>query len=321
MEQKEAASAATQFSDEHWVNLISRLSAWLRDHGIDETKARIRVNPPNNERKHAILFLSLPGDDGFVVFYGDTPQELFGQAVKRCESRVPAAPTSNDAVHLTVMNLPSNDLAYANAVYIHDSHLERGSLLFPETTTHVKVNDQRIFPLVKHPMVQKGCIAVSSLQRDSFVPQLPLAKLTKVSPCDIVTETKVADSLVIEFEPVANFKVDVDPLALLDFLHAEFKDQMVYPGTKLASTKFANRVFSFRVTKGEGRIADSTQMYWSVHPKSKDVVNIVLRERLLPQTVDKTALEALSKEWELLQVQMSKVRHCFDVLLKPQQWP
>ncbi len=89
MEQKEVASAATQFSDEHWVNLISRLTAWLRDHGIDETKARIRVNPPNNERKHAILFLSLPGDDGFDVFYGDTPQELFAQAVKRCESRVP----------------------------------------------------------------------------------------------------------------------------------------------------------------------------------------------------------------------------------------
>ncbi len=302
---------------EPWRTLIPRLESWFTAHGIDWTKTQVYVHPPDDDKKkHCTTFIRLPGDDGFDIFNGDTPDDLFNQITKRCESRVPAAPTSNDAVHLTAMNLPTNDLAYTNAVYINDLHLERGNLLFPETTTHVKINDSRIFPLIKHPLVQKGCIAMSSLQRDSFVPQLPLAKLTKVSPCDIIAETKAADSLSIEFEPVANFKVDVDPLALIDFLRTEFKDQMVYPGTKLGSIKFAKRVFVFRVIQGEGRITESTQIYWSVHPKSKDVVNIVHAQLKAKINDENAALKALLKEWDALQVQMSKVRHCFDLLLK-----
>lgn len=301
-----------------WDALIPRLESWFTAHGIDWAKTRIHVNVPRDEdpKKHYTAFLSLPGDDGFDIFHGDTPGDLFTQITERCKSRIPATPTSKDLVHLTVVNLPaSNDLAYTNAVYINDFHLTRGNLLFPETTTHVKINDSRIFPLIKHPMVQIGCIAMSSLQRDSFDPQLPLGKLAKVSPCDITAETKVVDALNIEFEPMANFRVDVDPLALIDFLRAEFKDQMVYPGTTLASNKFVKRVFKFRVTSGEGRIAESTEIYWSVHPKSKDIVNIT-HDRPNAKIDNDAALKALLNEWDVLQAQMSKVRHCFDALLK-----
>jgi len=310
-------SNTSEIKSSSWDALIPRLESWFTAHGIDWAKTRIHVNAPRDEdlKKHCTAFLSLPGDDAFDVFYADTPDDLFTQITKRCESRIPAAPTGKDSVHLTVENLPSNDLAYTNAVYINDFHMTRGNLLFPETTTHVKINDLRIFPLIKHPLVQIGRIAMSSLQRDSFDPQLPLAKLAKVSPCDITAETKVADVLNIEFEPVANFRVDVDPLALIDFLRAEFKDQMVYPGTTLASNKFVKRVFKFRVISGEGRIADSTKIYWAVHPKSKDIVNIV-RDRLNAKIDNDAALKALLNEWDVLQAQMSKVRHCFDAVLK-----
>lgn len=299
-----------------WESLVPRLEEWFNAHGIDFGKTRFHAIPPEEGatiKKHCTAFLSLPGDDAFDIFFGDTPDELFDQIIKQCESRVAAVPTGKDAAHMTAVNLPSNDLAYTNAVYIHDSHLERDSLLFPEATTHVKINDSRIFPLIKHPLVQKGCIAVSSLQRESFDPQLPLAQLAKVSPCDIAAETKVADSLSIEFEPVANFRVDVDPLALIDFLRTEFKDQMVYRGTVLASNKFVKRVFKFRVINGEGRIAESTEMYWHVHPACRDIVNIT-HDRLKAE--NEAAFKALLKEWDALQVQMSNVRHCFDAFLR-----
>lgn len=298
-----------------WKALIPCLEEWFKAHGIDFGKTQIHVFPPDDDtRERCAVFLSLPGDDRFDLFHGDTPDELFVEITKRCESRVATVLSSKDAAHMTVMNLPSNDLAYTNAVYINDAHLERGSLLFPETTTHVKVNGSRIFPLIKHPLVQKGCIAMSSLQRDSFSPQLPLAQLAKVSPCDIIAETKVATVVNFEFEPVANFKVDVDPLALIEFLRTEFKDCVVYPGTKLAHNKFANRVFTFRVTSGEGRIAESTQMYWRVNPKCKDIVNIV-HNRLNDNDKD-AAFQALLKEWDALQVQVVNVQHRINVLLK-----
>lgn len=288
---------------------IPRLEKWCGEHGIDFGQMRVQVYfRVTRSAKIATVFLSFPGEKTFEMFQCEKPDELFDQITKRCESYIPVVPASKDHADLMVMNLPSNDLAYTNAVYINDLHLEKGNLLFPATTTHVKVNDSRIFQLVKSPLVQIGSIAMSSLQRDSFVPQLPLAQLAKVSPCDIDTETKVADVLNIEFEPVANFRVDVDPLAMIDFLRTEFKGCIVYPGTKLAHNKFANRVFRFCVTSGEGRIDDSTQMYWRVHPKSKDVVNIVHR-RLYDKDMAE-ALDVLSTEWDSLQVQMRKVHDC-----------
>lgn len=157
-----------------WESLVPRLEEWFNAHGIDFGKTRFHALPPEEGatvKKHCTAFLSLPGDDAFDIFFGDTPDELFDQITKHCASRVAAVPTNKDAAHMAVMNLPGNDLAYTNAIYINDAHLERGSLLFPEATTHVKINGSRIFPLIKHPLVQKGCIAMSSLQRESFDPQ------------------------------------------------------------------------------------------------------------------------------------------------------
>ncbi len=295
--------------------LIPRLEEWFNAHGIDFGKTRVYVVPPDNDmRMHCTAFLSLPGDDAFDIFFGDTPDELFDQITKRCESRVAAVATGKDAAHMTVVNLPVNDLAYTNAVYIHDSHLERGSLLFPESTTHVRVNGSRIFPLIKHPLVKKGCIAMSSLQRDSFDLQLPLAQLTKVSPCDITAETKVAEYLCIEFEPVANFRVDVDTSALIDFLHLKFKGHVVYPGTKLAHNEFVKRVFKFQVISGEGRIDDSTCIQLIVNPKSKDVVTIIDDGKRSSGDDKSAALRVLLKEVEALQAQAVNVQRCVNML-------
>lgn len=300
-----------------WDGLIPKLEQWFADNGIDFGQTMIYVySRMSQETKTAAVFLCLPGDKTFELFQGDKPDEIFDQITKRCESRVAAAPTNKDAVHLTVVDLPTNDLAYTNAVYIHDSHLEKGSLLFPEATTHVKINDSRIFRLIKHPLVQKGCIAMSSLQRDSFAPtQLPLAQLAKVSPCDITAETKVAEYLCIEFEPVANFKVDVDTSALIDFLIVKFKDCIVAPGTKLAHNEFMKRVFAFRVISGQGRIAESTCIQLIVNPKSVDVVNTQLNAKINDNDND-AALKAFLYECDALQVQMNKVRYCCDALLK-----
>lgn len=299
-----------------WESLVPRLEEWFNAHGIDFGKTRFHAIPPEEGatiKKHCTAFLSLPGDDAFDIFFGDTPDELFDQITKRCESRVAAVATGKDAAHMTVVNLPSNDLAYTNAVYINDAHLERGSLLFPEATTHVRVNDSRIFPLIKHPLVKKGCIAMSSLQRDSFDPQLPLTQLVKVSPCDITAETKVAEYLCIEFEPVANFRVDVDASALIDFLHLKFKGHAVYPGTKLAHNEFVKRVFKFQVISGEGRIDDSTCIQLIVNPKSKDVVTIIDDGRQLKGDDENAALQALLKDWDALKAQMVNVQHRFNV--------
>jgi hypothetical protein len=62
-------------ADNHTAALIKDA---LRVRRIDVDKTRFSASD-------GLVCLSLPGDDGYDIFYGETTQELLDQVIQRCD--------------------------------------------------------------------------------------------------------------------------------------------------------------------------------------------------------------------------------------------
>lgn len=74
-QQREPMASET---DNSHAALSSSIKDALRVRGIDVDKTRFSISDDR-------VCLSLPEDDGFDIFYGNTTQELLAQVISRCD--------------------------------------------------------------------------------------------------------------------------------------------------------------------------------------------------------------------------------------------